>query len=358
MMKPEKTTFFLKRLYTNILDWEHWPISFHKIPIGFVWLWCALRSRSLWFFSSSNPTLEFGGFEGERKGEMYGQMPPSFYPKTTYIQPSFSLDQVLQIIEAEGFEFPFAVKPDIGMKGLLFRRIDSAAKLAEYHKNCPVDYIIQEWVDLPIELSVFYIRHPNSTKGQITGMTWKEPIEVVGNGRSSLLYLIKTTPRAAERLHELSTKHADNLQKIVPNGEKYLLTLAANRQRGARLHNMKHEIDANLTQIFDQISLYKGQFYWGRFDLKCSSIEDLRQGKNFKILEFNGAGAAPNHIYHNNLSMRQAWSDVSKHWYSLFEISQYNHNNGIKYWPFFKGWYYLSTSKKHFQLLEKLDNEI
>ncbi len=358
MKSPKSILLIYKKLYKVIQNWEQWPISFHKLPIGFVWLWCSLRCRNLWFFSSSNPSLEFGGFEGECKREMYEQLPPSTFPKTSYIKASVPFEEVLKVIENEHFVFPFAVKPDVGMKGLLFRKIESVAKMADYHKSCPVDYIIQEWVDLPIELSVFYIRHPDSKTGQITGMTWKEPIEVIGNGRSSLLYLIKTSPRAAARLHELSSKHAENLQKIVPNGEKYLLTLAANRQRGARLHNLKHEIDAELTRVFDQISLYKGQFYWGRFDLKCSSIDDLRQGKNFVILEFNGAGAAPNHIYHNNLTMRQAWADVSKHWFSLFEISRYNNKNGIKYWPFLKGLHYLNAAKRHFQLLEKLDNKI
>ncbi len=348
----------LGRIWHKITDWEQWPFSFHKLPIVVVWIWSLFRSRSIWFFSSSNPTLEFGGFEGERKREMYDQLPFGSYPLTTYVAPDCSDDDLIQVVEKGGFTYPFAVKPDVGMKGLLFRKITSPEKLLEYHRRCPVDYVIQEWVDYPIELSVFYIRKPGANQGRITGMTWKEPILVVGNGNSSLLHLMKNTPRAAARLAELCAKHAENLDKVLPEGEQYLLTLAANRQRGARLHNLKHEIDEPLTTVFDQLSLYKGHFYWGRFDVKCTSLADLRAGKNFKILEFNGAGAAPNHIYHAGLSIKEAWRDVFMHWQMLFEISSENNQKGIKYWPWLRGWQFLIASQKHFKLLEKLDKEI
>ncbi len=352
-MNKNKSNFFQK-----ITDWENWPLPFFQFPMGIVWLWFCLKSRSVWFFSSSNPSLEFGGFEGEGKREMYAQLPPGTFPKTVFFEPKQLVSNVLETVAAEKFRFPVAVKPDVGMKGLLFRRIEDAERLAFFHARCPVDYMVQEWVDLPIELSVFYIRHPNSRRGEITGMTWKEPIEVTGDGQNDLLFLIKNTPRAAERVEELAKKHTENLTKILPDGEKYLLTIAANRQRGARLHNLKHEIDAQLIDVFDKISLHAGQFFWGRYDVKCRSLEDLRQGKNFQILEFNGAGAAPNHIYHAGLSFGEAWREVAKNWRALFEISRHNHQNGVKYWSFRRGLNYLKNARQHFQMLEKLEHEL
>lgn len=326
--------------------------------MGIVWLWYCLRSRSLWFFSASNPTLEFGGFEGEGKREMYAQLPVGSYPPTIFFAPQQPFGQVLNGVLEAGFTWPVAVKPDVGMKGLLFRKIDTPEQLAAFHQRCPVDYMVQAWVDLPIELSVFYVRHPRQKQGQITGMTLKEPIAVVGNGRSTLAELMRDTPRAVERWGELSHKHAEHLSRIVPAGEAFLLTIAANRQRGARLHNLKHEIDEALIAVFDNLSLYGGHFFWGRFDLKCASLEDLRQGKRFYILEFNGAGAAPNHIYHAGLTFAEAWKEVAGHWRALFEISRYNRAMGIEYWDFWRGWQHLKKSRRHFQQLERLEHEL
>ena len=35
------------------------------------------------------------------------------------------------------------------------------------------------------------------------------------------------------------------------------------------------------------------------------SIEDLKNGKNFSILEFNGCGAEPNHIYDASMTLEK-----------------------------------------------------
>ncbi|HOZ87200.1 MAG TPA: hypothetical protein PL029_05545, partial [Bacteroidia bacterium] len=44
----------------------------------------------------------------------------------------------------------------------------------------------------------------------------------------------------------------------------------------------------------------------GRYDIRCTSIEDLKKGNNFSILELNGSGAEPAHIYDPNFSYLKA----------------------------------------------------
>jgi hypothetical protein len=144
---------------------------------------------------------------------------------------------------------------------------------------------------------------------------------------------------------------------LLPKGERYFLTYAANLNRGARFVNLKHEIDENLHQVFDELS-HKTHFYYGRYDIKCKSVEDLKQGKNYIILEFNGSGAEPNHVYNAGYSLFQAYEEILMHWKVLFRISRYNHRNGIPYWSFSKGWKFLQESKKHFQILEEWDTKI
>ena len=76
-----------KKIIYRIAHWETWHYLAKYIPISPAWLWYCMRSGSLWFFTPSNPTLTFGGFEGESKKEMYDQLPPGSYPKTVYISP-------------------------------------------------------------------------------------------------------------------------------------------------------------------------------------------------------------------------------------------------------------------------------
>ena len=346
-----------KSFWEKMGNWELWPFALRYSLIMPVWIWYCIRSGSPWFFSSSNPTITFGGFEGEGKREMYDLLPKEYYPKTIYISPKDDFNDLRKLVAEHGFSYPFIVKPDIGMKGLLFRKIDSEAELEFYHRKNVVDYIIQELVEYPLEVSVFYYRYPDQPRGVISGFIQKELMDVYGDGTSNLWQLIMEHPKAKHRAEEMRIKHEAQLHAVIPKGERYILTYAANLNRGARFTNLAHLIDDDLLQIFDEISR-PAQFFYGRYDIKCSSIEDLKKGNNFTILEFNGSGAEPNHVYNAGYTLFEAYRVFLHHWKVLFRISKYNKNNGIPYWPAAKGWKFLKAARKHLAILEKSDTEI
>jgi hypothetical protein len=319
-----------------------------------VWLWFCIRARSLWFFTASNPTLTFGGFEGEPKHEMYDQLPKHTYPLTfliTYPTPFPRLKRLMM----DELSYPVAVKPDCGRMGLMFRKINSAEELLRYHSGLKADFILQEFVDYPLEVSVFYYRMPGEKKGTITGFIKKEYLSVTGDGISTLGELMQNYPRVRFRLDEMKIKHADNLTKVLPVGETFILCHALNLSRGGKLVSLEHEKDDSLLKVFDELSHYRGHFYFGRYDVKCASIEDLKLGRNFSILEFNGAGAEPHHVYGNGNTLFQALKILVQHWKILLKISQANHKNGIPYWNFTRGLAHLKKARTHFKILRQLD---
>jgi hypothetical protein len=346
----------IKNFLRSLFNWELWPFYVLYFPIGPVWFWYCLKSRSFWFFSSSNPTITFGGFEGESKKEMYDQLPPGSFPKTIYILHDWAFDVVKKkVFDEAGFSYPFIVKPDIGMKGILFRKIENEDQFEKYHQRIPVEYIVQELVELPVEVSVFYYRHPAEQKGVISGFIQKELLEVYGDGKSTLWELILKHPRACLRLEEMKHRHEHRLDRVLAPGQHFYLSYAGNHNRGAKFTNLHDQIDDRLLKVFDELSHYTDKFYYGRYDIKCTSIEDLKEGKNFSILEFNGCGSEPNHIYDAGISIRAAYREILKHWKVLYEISRYNHRNGTPYWSFNRGRKFLRDAKRHFRMLEKFD---
>ena len=122
-------------------------------------------------------------------------------------------------------------------------------------------------------------------------------MHVTGDGKKTLGQLVNEHPKAQHRLTEMKKKHAENWLSIPKDGEKYYLSVAGNHNRGARFINLHKEIDEQLTDVFDCLNNESKNFFYGRYDLKCTSIGDLKNGKNLMILEYNGAGAEPNHIY-------------------------------------------------------------
>ncbi len=325
-------------------------------PFGFLWLYYFIKARAFWFFSNVNPTIEFSGFEGEPKMEMYEQLPVHLYPETIFIKAGTDFHAVLTALRNSNIQYPFVVKPDIGMQGILFRKIEKEKELYDYHHFIPADYLIQEFIDLPLEFSVFHIRYPGKEKGKITGFILKEYMFVEGDGESTLLQLIQTHAKAQDREDEMRKKHAQTLKKVLAKGEKYTLSIAGNHNRGARFVNLYKQIDQQLCDVFDKISNEAKEFYYGRYDVKCTSLEDLKAGKNFLILEFNGTGAEPNHIYDCGKSYTQALKEIAGHWKDLYEIGKINRKRGIPYWSFMKGYRYLKNAAKFFHTLRQHDS--
>lgn len=286
---------------------------------------------------------------------MYDQLPPDLIPRTKYVMHDEDFDQVKKKLFSSGFIYPFIVKPDVGMKGILFRKIENEEQLKKYHERIPVEYIVQDLVELPVEVSVFYYRHPASRTGTVSGFIDKELLHVKGDGHSTLRTLVETHPRAKHRMEEMEHRHGHRFDRIIPLGEVFYLSYAGNHNRGAHFTNLHNEIDADLHKVFDDLSHFTDKFYYGRYDIKTTSIEDLKKGKNFLILEFNGCGAEPNHIYDCNMSLWKAYGVILHHWKMLYKISRYNHHLGVPYWSFMKGWKYLAEAKRHFKMLEEYD---
>jgi D-alanine-D-alanine ligase-like ATP-grasp enzyme len=296
--------------------------------------------------------------EGEPKKEMYDLLPKNLYPTTFNVIPGQDFTDIRNLLIQHKIEYPLIVKPEVAGQGILLRKIDNEEQLEKYHQKVPVEYIIQQMISYPMEVSAFYYRFPDQPKGVITGFLYKIPLHVTGDGQHTLRELIMQHPKAIKREGELASKHGNNFSKVLAPGEKYMLSYAANHNRGAHFINLNHEVDEKLVQIFDSISLSINDFFYGRYDILCNSLEDLKNGKNFSILEYNGCGAEPNHFYDTGFTLRNAYREILRNWNVLFKISKYNHRRGIKYWPLLKGIQFLRATKKHYRIIREADQLI
>ena len=90
-------------------------------------------------------------------------------------------------------------------------------------------------------------------------------------------------------------------------------------------------IDKQLGATFDSICEKIEGFYYGRFDLRTSSIENLKEGQDIAILELNGAGAEPAHIYDPGYKYIRAQKDLFWHYRQMFEIAMLNKLEGAAF---------------------------
>ncbi|MEP7080621.1 MAG: hypothetical protein ABI784_07825 [Ginsengibacter sp.] len=342
----------------KIMNWEQWPFKLLYAPIVPVWIWYMIRSRSPWFFTSSNPKLTFGGMEGEPKKEMHDLLPPALCPTYFNVLPHQLFSEIQNNLLLNNIQYPLIVKPEIGGQGILFRKINDEAHLRIYHEKVPVEYFIQSFIPWPVEVSLFYYRHPLERKGHITGFLQKVPLQVVGDGIQTLKELLMANSKSQKKWKELKQRHGENFDKIISRGEVYKVSYAANHNQGAQFIDLKDEINDSLIEMLDEISHGINDFFYGRYDIMCESITSLKEGKNFLILEYNGCGAEPNHFYDTGYTLTGAWKEILKHWKVLFKISKYNHSHGSPHWPFWKGVRFRSQTKKYYKLVNAVDKEI
>jgi hypothetical protein len=316
--------------WIKLTSWEYWPFGIVQFPLFFYWLWLSLKARSFFFFSASNPGIYTGGMLGESKFDVLALVPDAVKPRAIRVRLPARKESVLQQISDAGLELPVVFKPDLGERGWMVRIIRSAQDIDRYLEEIRIDFIVQELVTLPLEFGVFYIRFPDEENGYVNSITGKEFLYVTGDGTSTLQQLILTKDRAKLQWPVLSIQYKDQLGTVLPAGKKLELVPIGNHALGTTFLNGNHLITDKLNASFDSISKQIPGFYFGRYDLRCASLEDLEQGR-VKIMELNGCGAEPAHIYHPGAPLAEAVRVMFRHWRDLYRISKQNHLRGVPY---------------------------
>jgi hypothetical protein len=312
--------FFIK-----LFHWEYWPFHVVYGPIYLYWLWLCTRARSFFFFNTSNPTILNGGFLMESKKEIYDLIPAGFYPPTLFFKRGTSNKKILATVNEKQLQFPLVGKPDIGMQGKAVKKILNYADLIDYASKSKVDFLIQEFVPYKKEMGIFYYRYPGDAKGHISGIVEKEFLTITGDGVSNMETLLKKNKRHILQLPVLRKTYGKELNTVLHHGEEFLLVPYGNHVRGAKFLDASHLIDEGLTNTVDTICRQVEGFYFGRLDVRYNSLEQLKQGKEFSIIELNGAGSEPTHMYDPKHSIFFAWKEIIRHWEILFRISRANH---------------------------------
>jgi hypothetical protein len=319
-----------RRFLIQLRSWEYWPVYIFNIPVVFIWLWNAIRTRDLFFFTLTNPGIETGGFFGESKSQILRHIPDHYKPKTILWEAPVLEEEIEDLWNKSGLSFPVILKPEIGERGWLISRIDSIAELKDYIKKHPIDLILQPFVEMPMELSIMVYSLPDGSRSQVTSICQKDFLHITGDGHSTVEQLILSNDRAFLQYPTLEKKFESQFSNILKAGEKMLLEPIGNHCRGTKFINRNNEIDDSISKVMVGLLNEMPDVHYGRFDMKVSSWEELREGKGIQVLEFNGASSDPAHIYDPGYSLVKAYRDIYFHWSVMARIALQNRNTGKK----------------------------
>ncbi|WP_413669771.1 NRDE family protein [Mucilaginibacter sp. Mucisp86] len=344
--------FGLKRFLIKLFNWEYWSLNMVYAPIMFYWFWLSLKARSFFFFSTANPLIENGGFTLESKASIYDLIPQKYYPQTILFKTGADFSEITLAIKEKGFSYPLIAKPDIGGRGVQVKLVHNETGLLEYTQQIRVDFLVQQYVNYNHEAGIFYYRLPGEAKGHVTGIVGKEFLTLTGDGKHTMMELIVKEPRYLLQLPVLINTYGDKLKHVLPAGESKILVPYGNHSRGAKFIDFSHLITDELTEAIDNMCREIPGFYFGRLDVMYNTWDELSSGKNLSIIELNGAGSEPTHIYDPKHSIFFAWGEIIRHWKILYQVSILNKQlKGINHMTYKQGITMLKNNTEYFKLV-------
>ena len=293
----------------------------------------ALRFRSFSLPSAANPGIPTGGLIGESKCAILDalrRVDPASVVEAYAITGSSGTERILalhEILCEHRIRLPFILKPDVGQRGAGVKLIRSLRIALDYLEHVDAPVIVQRYAPGPREVGVFYYRFPNEFRGRIFSITEKIFPSLIGDGKRTIEELITDDPRAAIIAGKYLRRFASHRGEILAAGAELKLVESGNHAQGCIFRDGRRLWTPELEVAIDRLSRIPG-FFVGRYDIRYATEEDLRRGRNFQVVELNGAASEATNIYDARNSLGTAYRTLFDQWRLVFQIGAANRARG------------------------------
>ncbi len=315
---------------------EFWPGWLFYTPVVVQWILLGLRYRDFSLPTAANPYITTGGLCGESKLSILRQIAPEaaylIAPACGVQARPDGIEAAEAAMETSGLAYPVVAKPDIGCNGTGVRLVHDRTGLEHYLQAFPTGetLILQHYIAEPHEAGLFYVRHPHEATGRVTSITIKKSPIVTGDGRRTLKELILADGRAGLVPQLYVERLAGRLHDVPAENETVQLVFVGNHCKGSIFEDGGALLTPALTQAVDILASALPEFHFGRIDVRFSSIAALRNGTGFKVIEINGVGSEPTHIWDRRTKLLNAWKSQFFHYAAAFRIGAANRRRGFR----------------------------
>lgn len=321
--------------WKRITRWEFWPSWLIYPPVLANMIYLGFRYRGFTLFTLANPAIPLGGLVGESKKQILDSLKTRRELLARYelipagLDPREKEQIVINFLERQGMSLPVVLKPDAGQRGLGVLVAHNMSEAADYFSVPRPDTLVQEYVP-GFEYGVFYYRFPGQPRGHVFSITEKRFPSVIGDGKHNLEHLVLRDPRAVCMAPYFLRKLGDRKYLVPAEEEMVQLVELGNHCRGAVFQDGRWIKTAELERSIDALSRGFEGFYFGRYDLRTPSIDDLREGHGFKVIELNGVTSESTNIYDPGNGLSDALAVLARQWRIAYKIGDRNRRLGLK----------------------------
>ncbi|MFI4860657.1 MAG: alpha/beta fold hydrolase [Phycisphaerales bacterium JB063] len=358
---------------------EFWPAWMFYLPLVPYLLFLAVRYRSTTVWTLADPCMPDGGVVGESKSDILSKvddpavLPHMLIPGHQDVEARIAQAKAVLASEADehrAFTYPVILKPDAAQRGAGVAKIQDASEFADYFAQNPGPAQLQSYHPGPYEAGIFYIRMPeqetsrkdvktqskqqdaglrafppsrDSGAGMIFSITDKTFPVITGDGVSTLEQLIWQHKRYRCQHDTFHARFADDLQRVLADGETLRLAEAGNHAQGTMFTDGQHLITPQLTAAIDRLCRKipgsdgtPGGYCFGRIDVRYADPDTFMRGEGLAVIELNGVTSESTNIYDPSWSIFQAQRTLRRQWRHCFEIGDAHRRQGMKPKPLFK----------------------
>jgi membrane protein DedA with SNARE-associated domain len=314
--------------------WEFWPAWMFYPPVALYCLWLAVKHRGLMLPTAANPGIFSGGIVGESKMATLRELmatSPEFTAEAELLAGGTAeerLDSLREVCRRREISYPFILKPDVGQRGAGIKLIRAEEQALDYLRQTSAPLVLQRYAPGPHEIGVFYYRFPDEPSGRIFAITEKIFPLLTGDGRSTVAELVWNDPRARFMGDKYLARLKGRREEVLPAGATLKLVEAGNHAQGCIFRDGMRLCTPALVERIDALSQKLTGFHIGRYDLRYASEDDLRAGRNFQIIELNGAASEATSIYDARHSLLAAYRTLFRQWDLVFAIGAANRRRG------------------------------
>ena len=315
---------------------ERMPKWLVCIPLVVQWICLAARYGSGTLPAAANSRITAGGLIGEGKLEYFAGMGSTARASLARYLPirvaeRVPSEELSQLLLRQTLTFPLIAKPDVGFCGYGVRFVADIESLQDYLESFPKGetVVIQEWLPQEGEAGIFYVRDPKTDCSSLIGLALRYFPQVIGDGEQTIDQLISVDQRLRRikrTAHQMSTSGA----RVAAKGERVRLATIGSTRVGGLYRDGADHITTQLLVAIDAIARDMPEFYFGRFDVRFGSLDELRRGVGFKIIEVNGAGSEAIQAWDPDISFFQALQTIFAKQRTLFRIGAARRDGGVE----------------------------
>lgn len=303
------------------LTWEQlpWQIQFLPSVIKYIPL--------VGVANVINPDIDgISGMVGASKAHLNTKVNPHYRPKDLVFTAKSFPETLLPVLKQKKLSFPLFIKPVQGERAAGVQFLPSEADLLALELETEREYLLEDAVMTQSEFCISVVRDITTQKFHIFSLTERVIPTVTGDGQHSIAELIQTLPLTeAQKQKVLGALEADFLTTVLPKGLDQVVVRTASISYGTEYVRYDHTLSkAKLQAITEQINTVltaASGFNVGRFDIKADALDDLVSG-NFKVVELNGIGGMPTHVYERHLSLIQKQTILDEYFTLLNDLAQ------------------------------------